>query len=156
MPCAPLNVANNILQRAFHDEIAVTPMKLQKILFFAAAEYAKATGEPLLSEQFEPWPYGPVLRSVHTKFKPFGGEAIDRYAKDAKGYASIVDEALHPQLVGVLDTVWDATKKLPPVTLARITHLPGSAWHHATQARQPAIENQSLAEDRTYAVLLGL
>lgn len=36
MAYSPTRVANNILERAFKEGIEVTPMKLQKILYFLA------------------------------------------------------------------------------------------------------------------------
>lgn len=156
MPYAPTIIANNILQRSFRDGVPVSPMKLQRILWFTAAEYAKTTGEPLLAEQFEPWPYGPVVRSVNAKFAPFAGVSIDKYSKDAKGLAHTVNEKEAPKLAAVLDTVWAAAKELSPVTLARITHLPGSAWCETTARRQKFIDNEALVTDTSYRVMLGL
>lgn len=57
-------IANNVLNRAFAEKRRISLMKLQKILYFAAAEYQKKTGQPLFSERFETWQYGPVLRSI--------------------------------------------------------------------------------------------
>ena len=37
------DVANNVLSRAFAEKISVSPMKLQKILYFVASEYQKTT-----------------------------------------------------------------------------------------------------------------
>lgn len=156
MPYAPANVVNNILQRAFRDGVPVTPMKLQRILWFAAAEYAKATGEVLLTEQFEPWPYGPVVRSVDAKFEPFNGTPVDKYFKDAKAMAHTVNEKEAPQLAATLDAVWAAVKDLSPVMLARITHLPGSAWCDAVGRRRDRIDNDALAADISYRMMLGL
>lgn len=156
MPYTPTIIANNILQRAFRDRVPVTPMKLQRILWFTAAEYAKTSGDPLLAEQFEPWPYGPVVRSVNAKFAPFAGTCINKYSKDAAGLAHTVNEKEAPTLAAVLDTVWDAAKDLSPVTLARITHLPGSAWCETTARRQMRIDHDALVADTSYRVMLGL
>ncbi|WP_268905973.1 hypothetical protein [Corynebacterium diphtheriae] len=41
MAYSPTMIANNILSRAFADKAYITPMKLQKILYFVASEYQK-------------------------------------------------------------------------------------------------------------------
>lgn len=61
---SPTMIANNILSRSFSDKVDITPMKLQRILYFTAAEYQKATHKPLLEEPFSTWTYGPVAYSI--------------------------------------------------------------------------------------------
>lgn len=156
MPYAPAVIANHILGRAFRAGVPVIPMKLQKILWFTAAQYAKATGEALLTERFETWPYGPVLRSMDEKFRPFAGTPIDRYSADAKGIASTVDESRDRPLVEVVDRVWAGTHHLSPVMLARITCLPGSSWCDAVESGDRYIRNDLLAADVSYRTLLDL
>ena len=47
MPMSATVVCNNILKRAFSESVAVSPMKLQKLLYFVSCEYVKATGNDL-------------------------------------------------------------------------------------------------------------
>lgn len=149
-------VANNILQRAFRDNVPVTPMKLQKILFFAASEYSKKTHKPLLTERFEPWQYGPVVRSVYSEFKSFAGNPIRSFAKDAQGQAFVIEEKYDPNLADALNAVWERTKNRDAVDLSRITHLENSAWYNAFVARMPYIESDSIEKDETYSNTLNL
>lgn len=57
MRMSATTVCNNILQRSLSENIPVTPMKLQRLLYFVACAYQKRTGSPLLAEQFEVWKY---------------------------------------------------------------------------------------------------
>lgn len=123
----PKLVANSILRRAFAEKIAVSPMKLQKLMFFITCLYQRNTGHRLLTESFQPWRYGPVCGAVYGEFKSFGGNPITAYAKDAIGNAYAADERSSPELKQALDTVWSHLGCLPAVTLSRITVLPGSA-----------------------------
>lgn len=50
----PTTVANSILRRAFGTGEYVTPMKLQKLLFFVTCLYQRYTGRRLLTESFQP------------------------------------------------------------------------------------------------------
>lgn len=149
-------VCNNILKRAFDEDVPVSPMKLQKVLYFVASEYSKETGKALLSEPFQPWQYGPVVASVYSEFKPFGSSPIRKYAKDSLGKAYVVDESRNEQLKTAIDRVWPATKSRGAVPLSRITHLPGSAWRKAYEAGKQYIKQDDIRDDQTYPPKLGL
>lgn len=72
-----MDVANFIIEYANNEannltDYALTPLKLQKILYYVAAEYFKKFEERLFSENFQKWQYGPVVKEVYHEFKPFG------------------------------------------------------------------------------------
>lgn len=150
----PTIVANNILQRAFRDHIDVSPMKLQKILFFVTCIYQRTTGKQLLTESFQPWKYGPVVRSVYDEFRLFHGDPITRYAQDAKGSAFVIDESAVPGLAKAMDSVWDETKGMSAVYLSRVTHRPNSAWWKAWQNKARFVSNTDMANDHTFEDLV--
>lgn len=153
----PSMISNNILRRAFDEGVPVTPMKLQKILYFAASQYAKRSGgQVLLAEQFQPWKFGPVLQSVYGEFKTYGGQQIRRYAKDAEGRAFVIDEDSNPDLATTLDEVWAATRGLSAFNLSQITHKRDSAWWDAWQQDERYIDDEDLKHDSTYFAFLGL
>lgn len=157
MTFSPVNVSNNILKRAFDDEVNVSPMKLQKLLYFIASDYAKATGKPLLSEQFQAWDYGPVVRSVYDEFRSFGGAPIRAYAKDATGKSKMIKESKDEALRESIDRIWDHAKGKTAVSLSRITHSKGSAWFNTFQEnRSGLIPQDALAKDETYLEPLNL
>lgn len=157
VPCfSPAHAANAVLRRAFAEHTDVTPMKLQRILYFVACEYAKDAGGPLLNEQFETWEYGPALHSLHDKYRPFAGLPITVFWRDADGGGQRVDETHNPMFRRALDTVWENCRDVPAVILSRITHLPGSAWYQAFTAQEKRISWDAMADDTTYAELLGL
>ncbi|MCI9889078.1 DUF4065 domain-containing protein [Micrococcales bacterium 31B] len=149
-------VCNNILARAFNENVRVTPMKLQKMLYFVASEYAKVTGRTLLNEPFQQWDYGPVLSSVYNEFKPYGAMRIKTYAKDSQGKALSISEDFDAELRQCLDRVWAVTKDRDAVTLSRITHEKGSAWYKSYQKDQRVISDEDIRQDETYKRLLGL
>lgn len=156
MAYSPTMVSNNILTRAFAEKIDVTPMKLQKLLYFIASEYAKRTGKPLLATSFQVWQYGPVVRSVFDEFRPFSKSAIKQYGKDSTGRAYQVDLATDPDLQHVIEQVWNGAKYMNAVTLSRITHEPGSGWSRANDEGRPLISDEELKADTTYQQRLGL
>lgn len=149
-------VANNVLRLARRDGVEVTPMKLQKILYFLACLYQRRTGSRLLAESFQAWRYGPVVRSVYDEFKSFGGSPITRYATDADGVAWGIDEQAHPEFADALDEVWNHTKGRGAVDLSRITHAEGSAWWKAWKSYSPLIDDADMASDVTFLGPLGM
>ena len=154
MTFEPMHVANSMLSRAFRDNRHVSPMRLQRLLWFTACEYARTAGAPLTAEQFEVWPYGPVLRSLHGKFKCFGAGPIDTYAKDAAGTGHAVDVEHHPLLAAALDAVWEKASPYSPRTLSEISTWPGSAWFAANEAGERTISNDRIAADTSYISML--
>ncbi|CAB0526037.1 hypothetical protein FRC0485_02330 [Corynebacterium diphtheriae] len=156
MAYSPTMIANNILSRAFADKAYITPMKLQKILYFVASEYQKATRRLLLEEPFSTWAYGPVVYSVYDEFRSFSKDNIKRYARDARGGVFVIDETQDIELKVALDRVWDKTKDMGAVELSEITHLQNSAWDRAFQDDEPVLSPADIATDNTYRVPLGL
>ena len=43
-------VANTILRSAFKEKVSISPMKLQKLMYFFFKEYAQKTGEKIFSK----------------------------------------------------------------------------------------------------------
>lgn len=156
MTYASTLIANNVLNRAFAKKRGISLIKLQKILYFVAAEYQKKAGQPLFSERFETWQYGPVLRSVYSEFRPFSRDCITRFAKDADNKSRMIDEDADIVLQRALDSVWAVTRGRSAVDLSRITHLENSAWDKAFQNGQPFLSSDNITVDETYRRELGL
>lgn len=114
-------IANNILSRTFAGKAYISPMKLQRVLYFVASEYQKATKRPLLEESFSTWAYGPVLYSVYDEFRSFGRGNITCYARDARGDMFGITESQDIELKVALERVWDKTKSMSAVELSEIT-----------------------------------
>lgn len=143
------DLCNNILQRGRKDKIDISPMKLQKLMYYVCRYYAQKTGETPISEDFEVWQYGPVLPSVYGEFKSFGAKPIRCYAKDAGGHSYKVSENDNPILSSVIEVVWAKYKQLSGVELSRKTHQAGSGWYRAYMAGHEKISLEDIINDRT-------
>ncbi len=150
MALSPTIVCNNILKRAFDQNVPVTPMKLQKLLYFASCEYVKNTGNELLSEDFCVWQYGPVLPTVYAEFKSFHSTKITKYAKNADGNSFAYDESTAPNLKRALDQVWESFKGKTGIELSEITHEDGSGWSSAYSKQQIKISKDEMKNDESY------
>ena len=157
MTCSAVHVSNNILSRAFRDGVEVTPMKLQRLLYFTASDYAKRAGEPLLNQRFVAWEYGPVLSTVWAKFRCYDGTAILRLSGDAAGRKLQVDETRDVDLRESIDQIWSSASTRSAVELSRVTHLEGSAWRAAWNRGLGApILEEDLGADISYLQPLGI
>lgn len=150
MALSPLIVCNNILQRSFKENVVVTPMKLQKLMYFISCEYIKATNNELLSEDFYVWQYGPVLPTVYNEFKTFRGNQITTYAKDAEGNVFVYNEETSPNLKTSIERIWNSFKNMSGIQLSTITHEDGSGWSKAFSTHQERITKEQMKADDSY------
>lgn len=131
-----LNVGNSILSRAFAENIDITPMKLQKMIYFVYRGYLQKTNSPLFNERFEVWKYGPVVPSVYMTFKNYGSNAIKKYATESDGKTVlVVDEVSSPNFKRVIDEIWSRCKHFDGIYLSTLTHRDGTAWCKAYKNR---------------------
>ena len=59
------DAAKYLISLSYGDECySLTPLKLQKILYYAQGWSYVWDGVPLFEEEFEAWQYGPVNRQI--------------------------------------------------------------------------------------------
>lgn len=136
MPYPAIVVANEIIKLAKAENIEITPMKLQKILYLANGLSVKRRGEKLIKERFEAWDYGPVVRSVYNTYKDRGGKNIEEPIDDivevpvANGFqfASSSNISVTDEDLAIIKEAWNNTKKLNAFTLSAWSHNKNSPW----------------------------
>lgn len=67
------SVANYIITRSFE----ITPLALQKLLYFSQAFHKTFLGRFIFEEDCEAWVHGPVYREIYFKYKDHGYNPID-------------------------------------------------------------------------------
>ncbi|MEX5287337.1 MULTISPECIES: Panacea domain-containing protein [Acinetobacter] len=71
-----MDVANYIIWYVNNKESkplgSLTPLKLQKILYYVTTSYLKKTEKLIINDSFEKWQYGPVVTDVYHCFKNHG------------------------------------------------------------------------------------
>lgn len=58
------------------SESFITPLKLQKLCYYAQAYYIATYGEKLIKEDFQAWVHGPVCPELYEKYKKYGMQPI--------------------------------------------------------------------------------
>lgn len=140
-------IANTLLKYSFEQKVTITPMKLQKLMYFIYRDYLKKTDKKLFQEPFLTWQYGPVLSSVYDEFKSFGSERITKFAKDAQEHVYIVSEAKAPDVVETINTVWENYKAYTGVELSKLTHMEGTAWRKAAENNRHCLEDEDIKNE---------
>jgi len=137
MPYEAKAIANYFIDLAKRDGRELTPMKLQKLIYFAHGWSLAIYGKPLIDEQVEAWRFGPVISSIYHEFKRFGSQSITDYAKGIeldKGNilnSRIVVPEVRPddaETKALLDKIWEIYGGYTAVQLSNATHLPGTPW----------------------------
>lgn len=143
-------LANTILRLAFTETIEVTPMKLQKIMYFICRDYVQSTGKRLISEDFLAWDYGPVLKSAYDEFKSYGAKPIDKFAKDVAGHVLVVNETADPAAAQSIHKMWEKCKMLDGISLSKKTHKEGTAWWKAYMRGSTCLDDGDIQNDTIF------
>jgi uncharacterized phage-associated protein len=135
----PRVVANYMLEVAARRGIAMTNLKLQKLLFFAHAISLTEQKTKLISGYFEAWQYGPVHPTVYQAFKAAGPEPIS-FRADALDPVSRVRRPL-PVLSesttrDICERVVFQFGHMSAGRLVDIAHAVGGPWHHVVSSSE--------------------
>lgn len=144
-----LSVANYILEQAKKDNISVTPMKLQKLIYILYKEYLKETEKKLFSEKFLVWKHGPVLESVYHAFSRYKANPIQEYYSEETGRYKTVNPT--KTFKKVFKVVWERHKQQDGIYLSMLTHQKGAAWSKARDEGRGVLKTQDIFEEKTYA-----
>jgi uncharacterized phage-associated protein len=123
------SIANYFLDLAQATGQPIDPMKLQKLVYYAHGWFAGHTGQELINESVEAWPYGPVIPSLYHEFKRFGSNWIHgRAAEYAHGELVEVPRPADAGIRAFLDNVWNAYSQYTGIKLSELTHAPEGPW----------------------------
>lgn len=139
----PKAIANYFLDVAEKKAESLTPMKLQKLVYFGHGWHLGLLRAPLLNEQIQAWSFGPVIRSLWKEFEEFGASPITRRAIDYKfrsGTMSVItstpaiDSTNSDLLVKrLLDRIWEIYGGYSATQLSNMTHEAGTPWHRVSE-----------------------
>lgn len=121
----PLIIANFFILAGIREGNPVSPMKLQKLIYFAHGFYLSKYNEPLVNEPVQAWKYGPVMLSVYQVFKIYGNNPITQFPGF---YKNATYHELPFPIQQFLNEVWDLLKKYTAIELSTLTHIRQSPW----------------------------
>lgn len=92
----------------------ISPLKIQKLLYFAQAASLSLFKKRVFSEEIQAWKYGPVVPTVYHKYKNFNNNLIT----SPEGIYISIDTDTAQLLKGI----WDLFGKYSASELVQITH----------------------------------
>lgn len=144
----PKSIANFFLELAESQGEKISPMKLQKLVYYAHGWFAGHTGQPLINESIEAWQYGPVIPSLYHEFKRYGAGMISSKACAAFPFdPNPVPAPSDENLRRFLSSIWNSYGKYTGIALSEMTHAPGSPWEQTWKAN-PGVKGVDIPFER--------
>ena len=149
------SIANEFLDLASQKGRKLTQIEIQKLVYFAHGWNLEYTEKPLIGELFEPWKYGPVVRTLYDAFRRFGSEPITAKAtswqtNDAGAIIEVTPSIQSTKsdedenAISLVREVWKTYGALAPFKLVEVTHVENGPWAAAFTAKQIYIPNESI------------
>jgi len=137
-PSTAAAVANEFLNLGTNEPSApaIDQMKLQKLLFYAHAWHLAFYDKPLFEEDFEAWPWGPVVRDVYAQTRIYGNKPINsrisnlsRTGSGPGDFSFTTPPGVEdPNLKAFIKLIWDTHKNYTGIQLSNSTHANNEPW----------------------------
>lgn len=144
----PKAIANFFVRKARAENKNLTPMQIQKLIFFSHGINLAVFKDLLVSEDFEAWEYGPVLPSLYYETKLYGAspvhsELTDINLKSWDIFSPYIDEN-DENTKKVLDFIWENYAQYSGIQLSHITHMEGTPW---SQTYEKCVRGKKISND---------
>jgi len=149
-PYDPIAVANDFIALANNARRPVDQMKLQKLVYYGHGYSLALFDCPLLDEEVQAWPYGPVVPTLYSVFRNYGNDPITKLGYDRfkrawpKSVPALPESAKEAR--AIIHRVWREYGKYTGIQLSNLTHQANAPWS-ITRSRnkynltRPAIPN---------------
>ena len=147
-------IANYFLDLGDEENIEITPMQIQKLVYIAHGYHLAKTDYPLISDRIEAWQYGPVIPALYDEFSHLGPEPIYERA-----YEEVIATIRTPNPIAessetenILNEVWDEYNRYDALELSTLTHKPNSPWDITKKRgwnrikKNPPIDNDTIKD----------
>lgn len=109
------NYVNYILTKYSDSHPDITPMKLQKLLFYTKA-WSLVAGKKLIPEKFIHMKYGPVNQAVYDEYKSFCKDPITKPEGEPESF-------INPEHIPLVDFILENYVDYHALTLSAMTHV---------------------------------
>jgi uncharacterized phage-associated protein len=137
------DIAKFFLDCAQSDGVEdMTPLKIQKLVYFAQGFYLAMTdGKSLIEENVYAWQYGPVIKPLYRELKLWGSKPVpSSFFDDTKKMES--DST--PEFLRI---IWNLFKKYSPIQLSIMTHEKGGPWDE-TRTENPGSDDALIPPEK--------
>lgn len=131
----PSDIAKYFLAQAINDGELISPLKMQKLVYYAYVWYLIMAKSKLFDEPIEAWPMGPVAPSLYEELKQYGSAPIPA---EYIGGQEVLDELLEKldSQQEVLRKVYEKYDTLTAFELVVLTHSE-KPWIEARKGLKP-------------------
>jgi uncharacterized phage-associated protein len=131
-----LDVAHYFLKRLDREAgDTMSPLKLQKLLYYAQAWSLVLNNQPIFPEDIEAWVSGPVVRKVWNEYQAYKYRDIPEPPE--------FNLEFDGEELEVLEEVWKTYGELSAKRLQELTHLE-TPWQNARQGLEPAEKSSNI------------
>jgi len=146
----PNTIAKYFLVKSRDDGDLVSPLKIQKLVYYAYVWFLVNKNKKLFNEKIEAWPNGPVIPSLYKQLKRYGSSPINveefTKVKDENEYNNLTN--LIPKNVrNLLDKVYSKYMTLTPFELVMLTHSE-KPWKEARKGLLPTQKSNNEINDK--------
>lgn len=142
-------VANFFIRKSLKEDVDMTHLKLQKLVFIAHGWNLALNDLPLIENRIEAWPYGPVIPELFHELKHFGRGQIDMaitfydpWKEETDTYkGNFTDDEK-----AVLGEVWRVYGSKSAVFLSDLTHRPGTPWSKVRERERSFISDEMIKQ----------
>ena len=128
----PCQIANEFIQKGIDEKNPITPLEVQKLIYFAHGWMLANHNEPLHYDEWEAWPYGPVLPVVY--------HCLSFYRADPVTDTILArDTPIKDSERRIIDQVYDGYRPLGGIRLSRLTHVKGGPWRQIRKKRRGSV-----------------
>ncbi len=130
LPYRAKTIALFFLELGEKEKLDISPMKIQKLIYFAHGWCLAITGSLLIEESIEAWRYGPVISNIYYWLRKFGSQPVrfDELDIEPQDFSRLKTLRQKGETVQLLQKVWDVYKGYDAIELSTMTHLPESPW----------------------------
>jgi uncharacterized phage-associated protein len=139
-PYPVVAIVDWFIRRNQSDQMSLTHLKIQKLLYFAQGHHLARFDEPLFDENFQAWRYGPVVVSVYHQLKDSGDNEIktplqDQTLKSVVSHAAplAIDED-DWRTIEFLESFWPIYAPLKPWGLVSLANRDNGPWRKIAEA----------------------
>ncbi|MCY4267368.1 MAG: DUF4065 domain-containing protein [Flavobacteriaceae bacterium] len=135
-PYTAAHIGNYIIEQGEKDYVEVTPLKLQKLLYFLFGEFYASTRQKLFKDSFYAWKHGPIIPHIYEQLKHYGKKPIFsnfhishcnfKTEKTMWAPTSIINE----NTISHLKPEWNYYKNIDARELVKLTHERNTPWYH--------------------------
>ena len=117
------SVTNYLIQKSVAGNSLLTPLQLNKIVYFCHGWMLGISSRPLFWQYVEAWRLGPVVADVYHSLKYFGGERVSTLV-----HAPRRETNFSAQEQAVMDRIYAHYSQFDGIQLSTMTHEPGTPW----------------------------